>query len=215
VTVSPDPHAALRASDRDRDRVAETLAQAFAEGRLDADEYRERLDVVYGARTLGELETQTRDLPGHLPAAALAGPGALPVVPDPRPRTPVVDGPRSEPAVVALFSSTERSGHWTVPQRLVATAAFGEVVLDLSQAQLAAREVELVVNAILGSVRVVVPDDVRVSDAGVAILGTREVTGPATAPPPDGPLVRLSGVSLLGSVEVLRSGPSGHRPIGG
>ena len=45
----------LRASDADRDHVAKLLGQAFAEGRLSAEEHAERTDGVYAAKTLGEL----------------------------------------------------------------------------------------------------------------------------------------------------------------
>ena len=207
-----DPHAAMRASDSDRDRVAETLSKAFAEGRLQPEEYRERLDGVFASLTFGELEQYTRDLPGHLPARTLAGPAAMVGGQSAAGGTPVVRGTSTEPTVVAVFGSAERSGQWTVPERLVATAVFGEIKLDLSEAVLAAPEVDLVLNAVLGSIQLRVPDDVRVTDAGAAILGSRELTGgPGTGA--EGPLLRLSGVALLGSVEVIRAGPSRRRPI--
>lgn len=53
----------LRASDADRERVAEVLRDAVAEGRLDMEEFEERLDATYKARTYGELAPLTRDLP--------------------------------------------------------------------------------------------------------------------------------------------------------
>lgn len=52
-----------RASDRDRDRTAELLSEHHAAGRLDPDEFAERLDKVYQARTLGELDELVADLP--------------------------------------------------------------------------------------------------------------------------------------------------------
>lgn len=54
---------ALRASDEDRERVATQLRDAHAEGRLTVEEFGERLDAVYAAKTYGELEPITRDLP--------------------------------------------------------------------------------------------------------------------------------------------------------
>lgn len=52
-----------RASDADRDIVVGDLQDAFSEGRLDADEYEKRLDAVWKARTYGELDVLTGDLP--------------------------------------------------------------------------------------------------------------------------------------------------------
>jgi Domain of unknown function (DUF1707) len=54
---------ALRASDSDRERVAECLRHATAEGRLFADELEERLEAVFSARTYGELDRLVADLP--------------------------------------------------------------------------------------------------------------------------------------------------------
>jgi Domain of unknown function (DUF1707) len=52
------------ASDADRDAAVGVLNQAFAEGRLTADEHAERLRAAYAARTWRELARLTTDLPG-------------------------------------------------------------------------------------------------------------------------------------------------------
>ncbi len=54
---------ALRAGDEDRERVAERLRRAHAEGRLDLSEFQERLEHCYQAKTFGELGELVRDLP--------------------------------------------------------------------------------------------------------------------------------------------------------
>jgi hypothetical protein len=53
----------LRASDSDREQVAERLRHATAEGRLSTDELEERVGALYGARTYGELDALVADLP--------------------------------------------------------------------------------------------------------------------------------------------------------
>ena len=53
----------MRASDSDRDRVAAALREHLAAGRLTSDELEERLESTYSARTLGDLQLVTRDLP--------------------------------------------------------------------------------------------------------------------------------------------------------
>jgi Domain of unknown function (DUF1707) len=57
-----DPN--LRASDADRDATADRLRQHHTDGRLDQDEFQERLDKCFAAKTVGELAELTRDLPG-------------------------------------------------------------------------------------------------------------------------------------------------------
>jgi Domain of unknown function (DUF1707) len=65
----------LRASDDDRDRTASLLREHHAAGRLDAEEFNERLDKTFAAKTVGELDDLLSDLPGidlyRLPDAAL------------------------------------------------------------------------------------------------------------------------------------------------
>jgi hypothetical protein len=84
------PYESLRASDRDREAIADRLRQAAAEGRLEPEELEERLEVALRARTYGELSPLVADLPepgGALPSrrsaaqpvarVALVGAGAL------------------------------------------------------------------------------------------------------------------------------------------
>jgi hypothetical protein len=47
----------------DRERVATVLRDSYADGRLTLEELQERLDQAYASKTLGELDTLTRDLP--------------------------------------------------------------------------------------------------------------------------------------------------------
>jgi len=65
----------MRASDRDRDRTADLLREHHAQGRLDPDEFAQRLDKSFNAKTVDELDQLTADLPAidpyPLPAASL------------------------------------------------------------------------------------------------------------------------------------------------
>jgi hypothetical protein len=60
----------LRAADADRERTAERLRAAAAEGRLSPDELEERLEVALAARTYAQLEAAVADLPAAEPPAA-------------------------------------------------------------------------------------------------------------------------------------------------
>jgi Domain of unknown function (DUF1707) len=53
----------LRASDADREAVAERLRRAAGEGRLEPDELEERLHTALRARTYGDLRRLLSDLP--------------------------------------------------------------------------------------------------------------------------------------------------------
>jgi DUF1707 SHOCT-like domain len=76
----------LRASDVERERVAEALRRHHLDGRLDTEELQERLERAYAARTTGELAPLLADLPaerqpgrGPRPFAGFAGPPLLAV----------------------------------------------------------------------------------------------------------------------------------------
>jgi hypothetical protein len=55
--------ARTRASDADRDETATALREHYAAGRLTEEEFNERLDKAYAAKTLGELDSLMSDLP--------------------------------------------------------------------------------------------------------------------------------------------------------
>jgi hypothetical protein len=62
-----DPREAdVRASDDDRSEVVRRLQRGLSEGRLTVDEFDERVQAAYAARTLGALAELTRDLPRSL-----------------------------------------------------------------------------------------------------------------------------------------------------
>ena len=56
----------LRASDAERQTVIRRLERALREGRLTIVEFDERTQAAYAARTRGELEDLTEDLPRDL-----------------------------------------------------------------------------------------------------------------------------------------------------
>ena len=76
--ASPTPPAVregiTRASDADRDAAASLLNEAFAEGRLTADEHDQRLSAAYAARTWQQLRQLTADLPAPPGATQSAAP---------------------------------------------------------------------------------------------------------------------------------------------
>lgn len=53
----------MRVGDAERERAQSELARHYADGRLDHDEYCERLDAVWTARTMSDLTVLFADLP--------------------------------------------------------------------------------------------------------------------------------------------------------
>lgn len=182
----------MRASDADRDRVADQLREALVEGRLTADEHAERLDAVYRAKTYAELAPIVADLPAT---------GGMPSAPMVRDDLPAPQA--ASPNVVAIFSGAERKGRWLVEPQTNVVAVFGGVELDLRQAVLAQREVTINVTAVFGGVSITVPPGVRVISSVVSVMGGCSLPSDDTVGS-DAPVVRLTGMTLLGGVDAKR-----------
>lgn len=83
------PPGGTRASDVDREGIDAALGGHYAAGRLTLEEFQERLDQAYTAKTLGELEDLMTDLPrtdlshlagqcaGHPPLPERRAPGTV------------------------------------------------------------------------------------------------------------------------------------------
>jgi ferric-dicitrate binding protein FerR (iron transport regulator) len=72
----------LRISDTEREQAATDLGEHYAQGRLTAEEHRERLDQIWAARTRRELDPVFADLPGR------SFPARAPAAARPAPRRP-------------------------------------------------------------------------------------------------------------------------------
>ncbi|MER7112672.1 DUF1707 SHOCT-like domain-containing protein [Streptomyces sp. NPDC000229] len=183
---------AIRASDADRDRIADILRDALAEGRIDAEEHAERIDAVYRAKTVGELEPLVRDLPAARP----------------RPEAPqrhVYAHGGEDPAVpadklIAVFSSTTRKGRWRIGRRTHAFSLFGSVEIDLTEAIFTQRLTTIDATAVFGSVEVRVPENVTLRGAGTGVFGAFEVAT-LEATDPEAPVVVINGYAVFGAVE--------------
>jgi hypothetical protein len=175
-----DPRS-FRVSDRERDHAIERLKDAVSEGLIDIDEFGERTSQALVARTRGELEAVTSDLP---------------VVADPGPGTDdVVE-------LKGSMSSLERKGDWQVPRKLVIRWRMGSIKLDFTQTRIIHPVVEIELDVNGGSVEMRLPEGASASLDGVeARLGSVE-DHRRGAPATGRPHFVLKGKINRGSVEV-------------
>lgn len=192
--MHPEPFNAnsrLRASDSDRERAASVLNEALAEGRLSVAEHSQRLDAVYEAKTHAEIAPLVEDLPAKGAAQA------------PARRTEVAPAGGHGSMIVAIFGGATRKGRWHAEQNMTAVTIFGGATLDFREAVLPAQEITLNTTCIFGGIEIVVPPEMRVVDRGVAIFGGRDTGSDSTeADTADGPVLRLTGLTLFGGIDV-------------
>ena len=174
---SRDPWSGVetRISDADRERAAERLREALAEGRLEMPEYEERLGLVLRARTAAELLPHLADLPGP----------------------PIVSAAPTHKELRTTLSALRRAGRWEVPRRLTVHSRGGTITLDFTEAVLAEPVVELALEVYGGTVKLILPDtatiDVEAVESGM-IASSVSVRGIPLAVEPTGrPHVTVSG----------------------
>ncbi len=191
----------MRASDSDRERVAEALREAAAEGRLSLEELNDRLDQVFVARTYTELAQITADLPTTGVKQGVgrdSGHGSFGIN--------RYGGEASDHSAVAILGGFSRKGSWVVPPVMSAVAIMGGGELDLREARFAERTVTIHVTAIMGGIEITVPDDARVEVNGIGIMGgfDHRAAGEGGA---DGPTIIIDGLAFMGGVEIKRKPP--------
>lgn len=189
-----------RASDADREAVADLLRDATADGRIGVDEVDERLTATYAAKTLGELERVTWDL----------------VAPDrpPRPTAAVAPAHGSTGDLLqltAVIDDVKRAGRWHAPARIVATAQVGSVKLDFTEAVLAGPGVEVAAWAHVGSVTLLVPEGWRVDMDGVS-GGIGSVKNKTIPPAAGAPTIKVTGRATVGDITVRHARKSRWLP---
>ena len=176
----------LRVSDADREAAVVRLREAGGEGRLTLEELAERVERADGARTRGELDALTADLPAT--SASRAYP----------------DAPTKERRwVVAIMGGEERKGRWRPARRTNALSIMGGVDIDLREAELA-DGAEILATAVMGAVTITVPPGVSVEMSGFALMGGNTGPDDKSLPLPDAPVVHVRAYSLMGGVVVER-----------
>src|ERR1700753_2249045 len=172
-----------RAADTDRIQIAQLLAYAAEQGRLQLKDYEDRLTRAYAATTYEELNKRRADLPG------------API----SPRRGGKQNPAPSTLLLALLSGFERRGRWNVPKKLTTFTFCGSGVVDLRYADFTSTEVDIHAISIMGAQSILLPPEVNVEIHGRGVMGgfDRTVLGQGT---PGAPKVNINGFSLLGGV---------------
>ncbi len=182
-----------RAADTDRIQIAQLLAYAAEQGRLQLKDYEDRLTKAYAATTYEELDRLRADLPGSPINPRRGG------KPNPAPST----------LLLALMSGFERRGRWNVPKKLTAFTLWGSGVLDLRYADFTSTEVDIHAISIMGVQNILLPPEVNVEVHGHGFMGGFDHGGLGRGTP-GAPTVKIRGFSLWGGVGVKRRARRSH-----
>jgi Domain of unknown function (DUF1707)/Cell wall-active antibiotics response 4TMS YvqF len=175
---------AIRASDSEREHTVELLRRHSVDGRLTLEEFADRIERAYEARTRDELEELTHDLPA---TAAKA--------PERRER-------RASRWIVSVMGGTQKRGRWRLARDTNVVCVMGGAELDLREAELDDLDSTITVVAVMGGAEITVPEGVDVDVGGFAFMGGREFRPARTPPPPSAPSLTIKAYALMGGIEV-------------
>lgn len=164
-----------------RDAVLTMLRDAHAEQRLTLGEYTDRVNAASRAATPDELDRAAADVP----------PG------------PAVEPDREGRRTVAIMAGSSRRGPWHPAERTSAVAIMGGCELDLRDAYIEGSVLEVRATAVMGGVKIVVPDGVQVSLTGWAVMGGKSSKVRNVRALPGTPRVNVRARAFWGGVSVV------------
>jgi hypothetical protein len=186
--LAPQAENAVLASDAEREATVSRLGEAATEGRLTLEEYSDRIGQAYSARTRGDLEQLTRDLPA--PSETGTAPAAY---------QPSTSGHTSWS--ISPIGGLKRAGHWRMDRETVGISLVGGMRLDLREAEFTAPEVTLTKVSLIGGVRIAVPPGIRVEVTNFSLIGGRRIDVDERVAP-GAPVLRIRAFGLIGGVRV-------------
>jgi hypothetical protein len=189
---------------RAREEKINELSTFFANDDLTLEELELRIERVYKAASVTELETITADLkrasavPDAYARAKLAR--STPSLPVPR----ELENAR----ILSIMSSTRRVGRWAVPRMLEIVAVMTDAKIDMTHASLPAGIIEVHLRVVMASFKLFVPPEMRVINEAHAIMSN--VRSRANELPPEdapatasSPVIRLTGMAFMSDVNVV------------
>jgi hypothetical protein len=180
-----------------RELVIDALSTHFANDALDMVEFEQRVDLAHRATAVAELDALLTDLE----PAADEGPEDSLVLRVEAPQVAIAT--RVRKGVLSILSSIQRKGTWRVPKKLRVVTVMGYVDLDFREAEFGPGVTEVKVTGVMGAVSISVPPHLQVECDGVAFLGHFEgMERSAGERDPDAPLLRITGVAVMGALEI-------------
>ena len=193
----------------ERQRTIDILCEAFANDELEVEEFERRVEAAHRAASSDELRHLLIGLPSaSVPAPTQKKGQTSHPVPFPERSHGTVPAPyqgevREWGLSVGVMGGNSQSGYWVPARKNVVIGVMGGCEMDLREAQLAPGVTEIIVVAFMGGVDIVVPPWLQVEVSGIGIMGGFEhkQSTPPT-PTPGGPIVRISGLAMMGGAAV-------------
>jgi hypothetical protein len=195
---------------RAREQKVSELSEHFANDDLSLEDLERRIERVYKAASIAEIDQVTSDLralvPVNEPAAKKSKkePTVMPSVVDAAGvPAPGYEIPYSR--IAAIMSSVRRVGRWAVPRDLRLLAIMTDSKFDMTKAALpVGGVVNIDLTGIMASVKIIVPPGIRVINEIHSFMadvgsGADELDAESTG---TSPIIRLTGTAFMSEVKV-------------
>lgn len=170
-------------TDADRQFRIDQVQHALANDVIAFDAVDDYFDQIYRATTRQELDTAVSNLP---------------VMAQPPP--PVSARHLAPSNSFALLGDIKIGGWLAFGPVLNVTGFVGDIVIDVSSASIPAGGLQINARSVIGDTKIILPDGARVQSNVVSIIGSRKEV--LVEPVPGGPVVRISGFSVIGDVKI-------------
>lgn len=175
-----------------RARTVERLCEHFAQDHLELAEFEARLDRAHSAATLADLDSLLSDLPATTTRTE---------TPAKNTGLGVAAHLRATRFMLAFMGGVDHRGQWQPARRNIAVAVWGGAVLDFRDVDLPPGVTEISLFCCMGGAEIIVPPGMPVDCDGIAIMGGFDNEA-GRAMGPDAPSLRVSGVCIMGGVEI-------------
>jgi hypothetical protein len=187
---------------RAREQKISELSTHFANDDLSLEELERRIERVYRANSVTELEEITADLRRAVTPAAQVPVGTS------RSSAVATSYELASTRLLSLMSSTRRVGRWAVPQTLKVVAIMSDTKIDFTHAVMPGGVVNVHIRVMMASCKLVVPPNVRVINEMHSVMSNvrsraDELLPEGVLATSDAPVIRLTGVALMSDVNVV------------
>jgi len=193
---------------RAREEKISELSTFFANDDLTLEELERRIERVYKASNVTELETITADLRSAATRPPAIAAPAAPLRKRGRSQSPgrsLDTLPTPSARILSIMSSSRRVGRWVVPQKLDVVGIMSDSGIDLTHATLPPGIVDIDLSIVMSSFKLIVPPGMRVINevhslmASVHSRADEGVPGEMSSTP----VIRLTGFAVMADVKIV------------
>lgn len=190
-----------------RDKIIRRLETAYAENKLELEEYEKRLDLANRAEFIEDLEVLVRDFPEHQ-RPNISGISGIDELGEPRDDIPEGDADTK----IALLGDQHLTAEDFYRKEIRSVSIIGDVNIDIRRFRNSEEPVRIKVYSLIGDTRIIIPRGMKVRNRLFSLLGDyellrneRENDREEIIPEAPGTCV-LEGFSLLGDISIQEEG---------